>query len=58
MKPLILLKDVFDEHECFFFSLNIILGKSLKNILPNSSLPLTFENIEKVDLGSPPFESA
>jgi hypothetical protein len=55
MKPLIFLKDVFDEYG-YFFPLNIILGKSLKNTLSNSSLSLTFNNIEKVDLGSPPFE--
>uniref|UniRef100_U9SFS3 Uncharacterized protein n=1 Tax=Rhizophagus irregularis (strain DAOM 181602 / DAOM 197198 / MUCL 43194) TaxID=747089 RepID=U9SFS3_RHIID len=56
MKPLILLKNVFDEYG-HFVPLNIILGKSLKNILPSSSLSFTFENIEKVDIGSPPFES-
>ncbi|PKB98183.1 hypothetical protein RhiirA5_367102, partial [Rhizophagus irregularis] len=55
MKPLIFLKDVFDEYG-LFFPLSIILGKSLKNTLPNSSLSSNFENIEKVDLGSPPFE--
>ncbi|UZO15572.1 uncharacterized protein OCT59_006990 [Rhizophagus irregularis] len=56
MKPLIFLKDVFDEYG-HFFPLSIILGKSLKNTLPNSSLSFNFENIERVDLGSPPFES-
>ncbi|GBB83350.1 hypothetical protein RclHR1_10080003 [Rhizophagus clarus] len=56
MKPLIFLKDVFDEYG-HFFPLSIILGKSFKNILPNSSLSITFENIEKIDLGSPRFES-
>ncbi|CAB4388385.1 unnamed protein product [Rhizophagus irregularis] len=55
MKPLIFLKDVFDEYG-LFFPLSIILGKSLKNTLPNSSLSSNFENIEKVDIGSPPFE--
>ncbi|GBC04288.1 hypothetical protein RclHR1_00560015 [Rhizophagus clarus] len=54
MKPLIFLKDVFDKYG-HFFPLSIIMGKSLKNKLPNTSL--AFENIEKVDLGSPPFES-
>ncbi|PKB95562.1 hypothetical protein RhiirA5_404634, partial [Rhizophagus irregularis] len=56
MKPLIFLKDLFDEYG-LFFPLSIILGKSLKNTLPNSSLPFNFENfenLEKVDLGSPP----
>ncbi|POG80836.1 hypothetical protein GLOIN_2v222960 [Rhizophagus irregularis DAOM 181602=DAOM 197198] len=59
MKPLIFLKDLFDEYG-LFFPLSIILGKSLKNTLPNSSLPFNFENfenLEKVDLGSPPFRS-
>ncbi|CAB5386234.1 unnamed protein product [Rhizophagus irregularis] len=59
MKPLIFLKDLFDEYG-LFFPLSIILGKSLKNTLPNSSLPFNFENfenLEKVDLGSPPFKS-
>ncbi|PKY30539.1 kinase-like protein [Rhizophagus irregularis] len=56
MKPLIFLKDLFDEYG-LFFPLSIILGKSLKNTLPNSSLPFNFENfenLEKVDLESPP----
>ncbi|CAB5386230.1 unnamed protein product [Rhizophagus irregularis] len=54
MKPLIFLKDVFDEYG-HFFPLSIILGKSLKNTLLNS-LSFNFENIERFDLGSPPFE--
>ncbi|CAB5388652.1 unnamed protein product [Rhizophagus irregularis] len=35
MKPLMCLQDVFDEYG-HFFPLNVVLGKSLKNILPNS----------------------
>ncbi|RGB40260.1 hypothetical protein C1646_688134, partial [Rhizophagus diaphanus] len=47
MKPLMCLQDVFDEYG-HFFPLNVVLGKSLKNILPNS-LPY---NSEKIDLGT------
>lgn len=47
MKPLICLQYVFNEYG-YFFPLNIILGKSLKNILPNSSSNIP----KKVDLGT------
>jgi hypothetical protein len=52
MTPLIRLQEVFDEYG-HFFPLNIILGKSLKNIALNSS-----SNIPKrIDLESPISES-
>ncbi|CAB4388336.1 unnamed protein product [Rhizophagus irregularis] len=40
MKPLMCLQNVFDEYE-HFFPLNVVLGKSLKNISPNSSMSYT-----------------
>ena len=46
MEPLIHLQNVFDEHG-HFYPLSIVLGKSLKNILPNSSF---FHTPEKIDL--------
>ncbi|RGB40244.1 hypothetical protein C1646_688101, partial [Rhizophagus diaphanus] len=45
MKPFTFLQDVFDNYG-YFYPLNIVLGKSLKNILPNSSLPFTFKKME------------
>ncbi|CAG8495288.1 212_t:CDS:2, partial [Funneliformis caledonium] len=53
MKPFASLKDVFDEYG-HFIPLNIVLGKSLKNILPNTASP---EISEQVDLGSLEFGS-
>ncbi|CAB4433388.1 unnamed protein product [Rhizophagus irregularis] len=51
MKPLISLQKVFDKYG-HFIPLNILLGKSLKNIIENLS------NIsEKIDLALPVFES-
>ncbi|CAB5215438.1 unnamed protein product [Rhizophagus irregularis] len=52
MKPFMSLQNVFDEYG-YFFPLNIVLGKSLKNILPNPS-SFTFE---KFHLEIPLFES-
>ncbi|CAB4488115.1 unnamed protein product [Rhizophagus irregularis] len=52
MKPHTSLQNVFDEYG-YFFPLNIVLGKSLKNILPNPS-SFTFE---KSLLEIPLFES-
>ncbi|PKY55767.1 hypothetical protein RhiirA4_448493 [Rhizophagus irregularis] len=52
MKPHTSLQNVFDEYG-YFFPLNIVLGKSLKNILPNPS-SFTFE---KSHLEIPLFES-
>ncbi|RIA81544.1 hypothetical protein C1645_790200, partial [Glomus cerebriforme] len=52
MKPFINLQNVFDEYG-YFFPLSIVLGNSLKNILPNSSFSDTFK---RIDLESP-FES-
>ncbi|CAB4445502.1 unnamed protein product [Rhizophagus irregularis] len=52
MKPFMSLQNVFDEYG-YFFPLNIVLGKSLKNILPNPS-SFTFE---KSHLEIPLFES-
>jgi serine/threonine protein kinase len=45
MKPFIHLQNVFDEYG-HFFPLDVVLGKSLKTILPNSSLSYTSEKIE------------
>ncbi|CAB5190869.1 unnamed protein product [Rhizophagus irregularis] len=51
MTPLICLQEVFDEYG-WFISLNILLGKSLKNIIGNLS------NIsKKIDFALPAFES-
>jgi hypothetical protein len=51
MKPLICLQNVFNEYG-HFFPLNIILGKSLKNTIENSS-----SLSKKIDLVAPIFES-
>ncbi|PKK70936.1 hypothetical protein RhiirC2_745495, partial [Rhizophagus irregularis] len=51
MKPLICLQEVFDEYG-HFIPLNIILGKSLRNTIVNSS-----SISKKIDLASPVFES-
>ncbi|CAB4388333.1 unnamed protein product [Rhizophagus irregularis] len=53
MKPFTHLQNVFDEYG-HFFPLNVVLGKSLKTILPNFSLSYISEEIE---LKSAPFES-
>ncbi|GBB87407.1 hypothetical protein RclHR1_13880002 [Rhizophagus clarus] len=47
MKPFTFLQDVFDKYG-YFFPLNIVLGKSLKNILLNSSLSFTFKKMESL----------
>ncbi|GES99726.1 hypothetical protein GLOIN_2v1883822 [Rhizophagus clarus] len=53
MKPFMSLQDVFDKYG-YFFPLNIVLGESLKSILPNSSN----SSSEKIDLEINLFESA
>ncbi|CAB4419745.1 unnamed protein product [Rhizophagus irregularis] len=47
MRPFVFLQNVFDEYG-HLFPLTIVLGKSLKNILPNSP--------KKIELRSPTFE--
>ncbi|RGB22819.1 hypothetical protein C1646_729827 [Rhizophagus diaphanus] len=54
MKPFTFLQDVFDKYG-YFYPLNIVLGKTLKNILPNSSLPFAFNKMETLFESITPF---
>ena len=53
MEPFMNLQNVFNEYG-HFYPLSIIFGKSLKNILPNSSF---FDTFERIHLESPTFKS-